>query len=366
MKYVDEFRDKGIIKEMATKIKEAALPKARYRFMEVCGTHTMSIARFGLREILPKNVELISGPGCPVCVTSASYIDKAISLSKMDKVIVATFGDMLKVPGQDGSLEEARGRGSRVKIVYSTLDALELARKNPEMKIVFLGVGFETTVPTIAAAIKKAKEERIDNFFVLSSHKTMPNALKAIVSDASLGLNGFIMPAHVSTIIGASPYNFIAKKYKIPCVITGFEPLDIMQGIYMLIEQILKNKPQVEIQYSRVVKSTGNRLAQKMINDVFKECDCEWRGLGVIPKSGLCIKDKFAGFDAEKAFNIKIPKESAPKKGCICGDILKGKLSPDNCRSFAKECTPQHPIGPCMVSSEGTCSAWYQYRGTHD
>lgn len=362
MKYIDEFRDKRLIRLVAGNVEKTVDPKRCYRFMEVCGTHTMSIARYGLKHLLPSNIKLLSGPGCPVCVTPTSFIDKAVSYSGLKDVVIATFGDMMKVPGSESSLEKVRSERGNIKVVYSTLDALSLAVKNPNKRIIFLGVGFETTAPTIAAAIKEAKERGIDNFFVLSGHKIMPPALKALIEDRNLNLDGFILPAHVSTIIGSRPYGFISRSYNIPCVIAGFEPLDIMQGIYMLIRQVSQEEPKVEIQYERVVRPSGNKLAQSILKDVFKVADSEWRGLGLIPKSGLAIRREFSSLDSEKNFEIKPVKRIGDKKGCICGEILKGLKTPPDCRLFDRGCSPEHPIGPCMVSSEGTCSAWYTYK----
>ena len=360
MKYIDEFRDKDLIKNVAEKIKKAASPNKNYRFMEVCGTHTMSIAKFGLKHLLPPNVKMLSGPGCPVCVTPTSFIDKAIAYAGLKDTIIATFGDMVKVPGSTYSLQEVRAETGNVKVVYSTLDALKLASKNSGKRIVFLGVGFETTAPTIAAAIMEAKSKGLDNFFVLSGHKVMPPALKALVKDKDLQIDGFILPAHVSAIIGAGPYAFISERYGISNVIAGFEPLDIMQGIYMLIKQIEDRDPRVDIQYNRVVRAEGNKAAQDILKRVFDSVDAEWRGLGVIRASGLRIKREFSRVDAEKNFKVNLPKvRDAADKGCICGKVLKGLSEPKDCRLFGKGCTPEHPIGPCMVSSEGTCSAWY-------
>jgi len=360
MKYVDEFRDKTLIKNVAEKIKETADHKKSYRFMEVCGTHTMSIARFWLKHLLPPNIKMLSGPGCPVCVTPTSFIDKAIAYAGLKDTIIVTFGDMVKVPGSVSSLQEVRAEIGNVKVVYSVLDALKLASKNSGKRIVFLGVGFETTAPTIAAAILEAKGKGLDNFFVLSGHKVMPPALKALVKDRGLKIDGFILPAHVSTIIGARPYAFLSERYGISNVIAGFEPLDIMQGIYMLIKQINEREPKVDIQYSRAVKTEGNKAAQDVLRRTFDSVDAEWRGLGVIKASGLKIKSKFSRVDAEKNFKVNLPKvRDAADRGCICADVLKGLSEPKDCRLFAKGCTPEHPIGPCMVSSEGTCSAWY-------
>ncbi len=363
MKYIDEYRDKRLIKAMAREIESLADKDRSYSFMEVCGTHTMAIARFGLKTLLPSNVKLLSGPGCPVCVTPIDFIDKAVAYAGIKDVIVTTFGDMLKVPGSKSYLELARSEGGDVRAVFSTLDALDIAAKDPKKRVVFLGVGFETTAPTIAAAINQAKKMKINNFSVLAGNKVMPPALKALVCDKDIKLDGFILPAHVSAIIGPGPYGFIARDHKIPCAIAGFEPLDIMQGIYMLLRQIRKKAPKVEIQYKRVVKPSGNRLAQKLLKDVFIPSDSRWRGLGIIPGSGLGIRKEFSAFDSENKIKIKLPKEAPDNKRCLCGEILKGKNLPPDCALYGKACTPERPIGPCMVSSEGTCSAYYLYKG---
>ena len=361
MKYVDEFRDKKLIKSISDKISEITDNKRTYRFMEVCGTHTMAIFRYGLRSLVPDNIQFISGPGCPVCVTEDDYIDRAIALGREKDVILATFGDMLKVPGSEYSLEEARSEGSVVKVVYSTTDALGLAKKNPEKKIVFLGVGFETTAPTIASSILEAEKKKITNYFVLSGHKIMPPALRALAGEKDTAIDGLILPAHVSAIIGSKPYEFLARKFRIPGAVSGFEPVDILQGVYMLLKQISRNKPDIEIQYKRVVKREGNKSAQDLLDNVFEKTDTAWRGLGVIKKSGLGIRKKFRAFDAEKVFNIKNKKFKKKLKGCICGRILKGVKIPLDCALFGKECHPKHPVGACMVSSEGTCAAYFKY-----
>ncbi len=361
MKYIDEFRDKRLIEAVSKSISGAVDPKKQYRFMEVCGTHTMAIARYALKSILPPNIELISGPGCPVCVTEDDYIDKAIALSKRYNNITATFGDMLKVPGTKSSLEDAKARGADVRIVYSTMDAVELARKNPKKNVIFLGVGFETTAPTIASSIQEAKKKKIKNFFVLSCHKLIPPALTALLSDEGIQINGFILPAHVSAVIGSDAYGFLAKKFNMPGVVTGFEPLDVLQGVYMLIMQIKKRKPKIEIQYKRVVKKKGNLPAQRILDKVFTRYDAPWRGLGIIKKSGLRIKKEFSKLDAEKAFKIEKKKTPVVSTGCICGLVLKGMKRPIDCKLFKLKCTPLNPVGPCMVSSEGACAASYKY-----
>lgn len=357
MKYVDEFRDKNLIGALALEINRAVMPLCRYNIMEVCGTHTMNIFRFGLRDILPENIRLSSGPGCPVCVTPNDFIDKAISLAGMNDIIIATFGDMLKVPGSRSSLEKERAKGAQVRIVYSTMDALALAKKNPAKEVVFLGIGFETTAPTVAQSILSAKKEGVGNYSVLCGHKTMPNALKALASDDAILIDGFLLPGHVSAVIGIRPYEFLSKRYKKRCVVSGFEPLDIMQAILMLVRQA---NPKVEIQYTRIIDKAGNTLAQRCIKKVFDATDAVWRGMGIIAKSGLKIKDDLRDFDAEAKF---CPKAGPSKenKSCICGSVLKGIRTPPECKLFKKVCRPENPIGSCMVSSEGACAAYYRY-----
>ncbi len=328
--------------------------------MEVCGSHTMAIARYGIRQMLPENVKLISGPGCPVCVTSNDYLDRAIALGRLDKITLCTFGDMLRVPGSTSSLEKERATGSDIRIVYSTLDAVEIAQKNPDRKIIFLGVGFETTAPTIAASILEASQKNIGNYFVLCAHKTMPNPMKAIASGGRVDLDGFICPAHVSTIIGAHPYQFLVDKYQKSCVIAGFEPLDVLESVDMLLEQVRKQKPAVEIQYSRVTHKEGNLVALKLMDEVFEPCDANWRGIGVIPGSGLKIREKYSEYDAQEKFDLEVePTQEAP--GCICGEVMQGVADPPDCALFGSACTPEYPVGACMVSSEGSCAAWYKY-----
>ena len=357
MKYLDEFRDSKISKKISRAIFEKAKGLDPINLMEVCGTHTMSICKFGIREMLPEHINLISGPGCPVCVSPKSYIDKAIAFSRLSDVILATFGDMLKVPGSNSSLAEERANGSNVKVVYSCLDAVDIAEKNSDKKVIFLGIGFETTSPTVAASIAYANKKKLNNFFVYSGHKIIPPAMKILVADNDINIDGFLCPAHVSTIIGTLPY----KAINIPCVIAGFEPLDILQSILMLIEQIASNTVKVENQYKRIVKDQGNKKALDLLKDVFTIEDSEWRGMGILPKSGMNLSKKYSMFDAEKSF--KLPEvKTASDRGCMCGSILKGIKTPFDCRLFAKKCTPEKPQGACMVSSEGTCAAYYKYR----
>lgn len=357
MRYVDEFRDGRLIKKVASQIRKAADKNRMYNIMEVCGTHTMSIFRYGLRDILPSNINLISGPGCPVCVTPNEYLDKAIAIANMKNTVIATFGDMLKVPGSYSSLEKERARGSDIRIVYSSLDALELARKNIGKNIIFLGIGFETTAPTVAQSLVIAKKEGLKNYYVFCGHKTMPKVLEALVADNLIKVDGFLLPGHVSAIIGSMPYQFLSKVYKKRCVISGFEPLDILQSILMLLEQ---KTPKIEIQYNRIIEKNGNVLARKAIEKVFERSSSIWRGIGLVPSSGLKIKKEYKDFDARLKFR---PSITAPRDNvkCFCGDVLKGIKTPYNCPSFAKICTPENPVGACMVSSEGTCAAYYRY-----
>jgi hydrogenase expression/formation protein HypD len=361
MKYVDEFRNRDIVKGLAAQIAALAsgLP-GPVAFMEVCGTHTMSIYQYGIRTLLPPRVRLISGPGCPVCVTPIGYVDKAVAYARRPDTIVATFGDMLRVPGSTSSLMQERARGGDVRIVYSTLDALALAGKHPEKKIVFLGVGFETTAPTVAGSILAAASRGITNYFVLSAHKTIPVPMQVLSSDPELGIDGYICPAHVSAIIGGDAYRFLAEEHEVPCVVTGFEPADIMHGVWMLVRQLVERRSEVEIQYSRFVTMEGNRKARALLDEVFTPAATAWRGIGTIPRSGLEIASKYAAFDAEKAIPVEV-EEPREAEGCLCGDILKGKVAPSDCPLFGEACTPETPVGACMVSSEGSCAAAYKY-----
>lgn len=363
MRYIDEFRNKKLIKGALSKIKEIA-PEHKINIMEVCGTHTQSFFRFGLDKLLPPNLQLIAGPGCPVCVSSQGYIDSAIKLAGQKDVIILTFGDMLRVPGSLSSLEKERGRLGNVRVVYSALDSLKVARLNPDKKVVFLAVGFETTAPTIALSIISAEKENLKNLFFFYSLKLIPPAMDYLVRDKRLNLNGFLCPGHVSAIIGTRPYEFIPRRYAIPCCVTGFEPLDILEGIYLLLRQLVKRKPAVENQYRRAVTRDGNLKAQKIIRRVFKISDAYWRGLGRIPKSGLKINTEFSEFDAQDLFKISDMRFaiSDRQKRCRCADILKGLISPLDCPLFLRACSPDNPIGPCMVSAEGACNAYYKYR----
>jgi hydrogenase expression/formation protein HypD len=358
VKYVNEYRDGAVADSLARKIKE--ISHRPVRLMEICGTHTMSIFRHGIRSLLPESVDLVSGPGCPVCVTSAEEVDRAIEISKSPGIILTTFGDMLKVPGTKSSLRTEKAKGADVRMVYSTLDALKIAEENPQNDVVFLGIGFETTAPTVAAAIMAAKKMGRNNFSVLSCHKLLPPAMEALLSGGRLEINGFICPGHVTTIIGTSSYERVANEYNIPCVVIGFEPVDILQGLLMLVEQIETGRHDVEIQYARGASAMGNPGAIKAMLKVFEPCDSKWRGLGMIPGSGLAIREEFKAHDAGKRFKVDIPPAKEPP-GCLCGDVLRGAAKPLECKLFRKTCSPTNPIGPCMVSSEGTCAAYYKY-----
>ncbi len=324
--------------------------------MEVCGTHTVAISKNGIRGLLPKNIRLISGPGCPVCVTPDSDIDLAIELSKNKNNIIVSFGDMLRVPGSNSSLEKEKIKGANVEIIYSPLDSLDIAENNPKKEIIFVGVGFETTSPLIAVTVKEAIKRKIKNFSVLSSFKLVPPALKYLLAEKDIKIDGLLLPGHASVIIGANSYDYVT----VPSVISGFSGPDIMQSIEMLIAQIMEKRSVVENQYCDVVTEGGNIAAQELIKEVFEEVDSDWRGIGKIAKSGLALKKGYEAYDAVKKFSLK-RKKSVIKKGCECGNILKGIKTPPECKLFRKVCTPSDPIGPCMVSSEGSCSAYYKY-----
>jgi hydrogenase expression/formation protein HypD len=354
----DKFSDPEICRGVLDRIKDTV--GDRLKFMEVCGTHTVSIFQSGIRGILPENVIHLSGPGCPVCVTHESEVAAFLDLAGQE-AIVATFGDLMRVPGPDGmDLKRAQAEGARVNVVYSPFDALELARKNPSDRVVFLGVGFETTAPTVAATLNLAREQEIDNFFVLSFHKLVPPALKALVQDGEVELDALLLPGHVSTIIGMEPYRFLARDHGIPAVIGGFEPLDILRALLEMTEQLKEGRAEVVNCYKRAVGDEGNLNARRMMDKVFYVEDSLWRGLGNIPQSGLGINESFARFDAKKEFSLEM-KEVPPLPGCRCGEVLKGLIRPDECPLFAKACTPAKPVGPCMVSTEGSCAAYYKY-----
>ncbi len=357
MKYIDEYRDKELVKKLVEQIKQVS--KKPIALMEVCGGHTMAIQKFGIPFLLPETIKLISGPGCPVCVSDRKYIDQAIAYARLEEVIITTYGDLIRVPGSTSTLDQEKARGADVRIVYSVLDALKIAQDNKDKKVVFLGIGFETTAPSSAAGVIRAQMAGIRNFYLFSSHKIMPPAMEALI-DEGVKLDGYIAPGHVSTITGTGIYENIPAKYGLGVVVSGFEPVDLLKAILMLVNQTKKNEPKVENAYTRVVKTEGNIKAQQFMEEVFEPRDDWWRGLGILPKSGLKIQKKYADFDAE----VMIPVEVEPTredKGCICGEILKGIKNPKDCKLFGKACTPENPVGACMVSNEGSCNAYFRY-----
>jgi hydrogenase expression/formation protein HypD len=328
--------------------------------MEFCGGHTHAIFRHGLRQLLPSTVRLRSGPGCPVCVTANSDLDHAIALARLPEVIVTTFGDMIRVPGSTTSLMAAKAEGADVRLVYSTLDALQIARDNPGRPVVFLGIGFETTVPTIAAAVLQAEAEDLRNFTILSMHKLTPPATRAILDAGQVFLAGIIGPGHVTTVIGSSSWDFLPQDYGVPCAIAGFEPLDILQAVAALVQMAEENRASVVNCYSRGVRPEGNPVAMSMVDKVFQVAMADWRGLGQVPDSGLTLRPKYARFDAALVHDVQ-PEPTREHKGCRCGEVLRGTLEPPECPLFRRACTPAQPIGPCMVSAEGACAAWFRY-----
>jgi len=360
MKFIDEFRDQTLVQELVRRL--AALASGPATIMEVCGTHTMAAARFGLKSLLPPEVKLISGPGCPVCVTAQGDLDAFLALGQEPQIILASFGDMLRVPGTSISLEGLRAQGAEVRVVYSPLDAVELARQTPEKHVVFFGVGFETTMPATALAIKTAAQYGLDNFSIWCVHKTMPAALQALLAAGEVRVSGLMCPGHVTTIIGAEAYDFIPANFNLPCAVTGFEPIDMLLGIESILRQLKEGKPTVDNVYTRAVKIPANPRAQALLTEVFAPADAQWRGLGLIPGSGAKIRDAYVRFDARARFpqvweNLTPPPPSA----CRCGEVLRGVLRPMECPLFDKVCNPAHPLGPCMVSAEGACAAAYRY-----
>jgi len=357
LKYVDEFRDGALALSLADAIRREC--RHPLKLMEVCGTHTMAIARYGIRRLLPDQVRLISGPGCPVCVTAQDEIDRFIELGRSPDTILVTFGDMIRVPGSRASLEDERARGADVRVVYSPLDAVEIAAANPDRRVVFFGIGFETTTPAVALSVLEAQKTNLANYQVFSAHKTIPPAMIALVSDPEVAIDGFICPGHVSAIIGSAAYEPVARDCGIPCVVAGFEPLDILQAILMLVRQAVDGRSEVEVEYSRAVSREGNQAALDCMRKVFVPCDAEWRGLGVIPGSGLELRPEFSSVESRKS-KVESGKPKVSTE-CECGSILKGLKPPRACRAFGKACAPEHPLGPCMVSSEGACAAEYRY-----
>lgn len=359
MKFVDEYRDGELAGRLTQRI--AQLSTRNLTLMEFCGGHTHAIMRYGIRDLLRRTVEMRSGPGCPVCVTSATDLDSIIALAQVPGTIITTFGDMVRVPGSRWSLQQAKAAGGDVRMVYSTVDALQIARTNPDKSVVFAAIGFETTAPTVAAAILMAEREHIENFYILSLLKLTPPVIRALLQSGEVGVDGIIGPGHVSTIIGSRPYHFIPEDYDVGCVISGFEPLDILLSIGRLVEQIACGQPAVEIAYPRSVRVEGNRRALEIMDEAFVMSSASWRGIGSVPDSGLQIRSSYRQFDAREAFDLSVPPATEPP-GCRCGDVIRGVAFPVDCPLFGKLCTPEHPTGPCMVSSEGACAAYYRYQ----
>lgn len=350
-------KDKSIQKKIKDLTDSIGKP---VKLMEVCGTHTVAIFKHGIRDVIPKEIILLSGPGCPVCVTAIKDVDVAIAISKMNGNILSTFGDMMRVPGSKQSFYHAQAEGANIRIVYSPMDALKFAQENRDRKVIFFATGFETTSPSIAGTLYEAEKAGAQNFYIYSTHKLVPPALKALLDSGEVRIDGLILPGHVCTITGCRPYDFLASDYKVPSVITGFGAEDILQGVMMLLEQIASNRPAVEIQYKRAVREEGNPKAVSLINEYFEPCDANWRGLGTIPQSGLKLKNKYSRWDATKQFDIDVPEVQEPK-ACQCGFVLRGIKIPTDCPLFGKTCTPERPIGACMVSSEGSCAAYFKY-----
>lgn len=359
MRYVDEYRDVSAVRQLAEGIRKRVTRP--WKIMEICGGQTHSIVRFGLDTILPQQISLIHGPGCPVCVTPLESIDRAIAIAGRPEVIFCTFGDMARVPGSSRDLLTAKAEGADVRIVYSPLDALELARQNPDRKVVFFAVGFETTAPATALAVRQAREGGLKNFFLLSAHVLVPPAMRLILGKAATGIQGFLAAGHVCAVMGWRPYEEIAREFRVPVVVTGFEPLDILQGIDRCVSQLEAGTCKVENAYARVVSRDGNLLAQEVVSRVFQVVDRQWRGIGLIPASGLGLREDHRQWDAEKSFDVGHITAGEPKV-CISGEVLQGRKRPADCPAFATECTPQHPLGAPMVSSEGACAAYFQYR----
>lgn len=360
MRFIDEFRNyelaKGIVREI-----ERLADGRHFRIMEICGGHTHTIYRYGLHDVLPTNIELVHGPGCPVCVLPMGKVDDGIAIAKSDGVILATFGDMMRVPGSEGSLIDAQANGADVRMVYSPLDALKIAAQNPDRKVTFFAIGFETTAPSTAVTLLKAKQLGIRNFFVFCNHVLVVPAIRALLDNSQTYLDGFIGPGHVTTVIGSKAWEFIPSEYGKGTVISGFEPLDMLQAIYLLVKQLVEGKPKVDVQYTRAVRPEGNIKAKALMERVFELRETfEWRGLGWIEKSAFKLKSDFSDFDAELHFDLPRRRVSDPKI-CQCGAVLRGAILPWECKVFGTACTPEHPIGACMVSSEGACAAVYQY-----
>jgi hydrogenase expression/formation protein HypD len=358
MKFIDEYRNNELVQKLARLIDRAAV--RQYTFMEVCGGHTAAINRFGIPSLLSGKVRLVSGPGCPVCVTGTEFIDQAVTYSRMENTIIATFGDLIRVPGTFSSLEKERAQGADIRVVLSSMEALGISSLEPRKKVIFPGIGFETTAPGTAVAIMQASAENAGNFMVLCAHKVMPPAMEAIIEGGTL-IDGFLCPGHVAVVTGSGLFDFIPEKYGLGCVVSGFEPVDLLYSILMLINQVNSGNPRVEIQYRRVVSRKGNPVAILIMDEVFGNCDAEWRGLGIIRGGGMSLREKYRKHDAGAMMPVNI-ETPAIDTGCICGEILRGCSEPGDCPLYATRCTPENPIGACMVSGEGACNSWYRYR----
>jgi len=363
LQHQEEYRDPLLSRRLIEAIHRTSTRPVN--LMEVCGTHTMSIFRHGIRDVLPETIRLLSGPGCPVCVTAQPEVDAFIAYARVEDTIVTTFGDLLRVPGTASSLQKEKADGRDIRIVYSAFDALKIAQANPDKKVVFLGVGFETTAPTIAASILSARDMKLPNFLVACAHKTVPAALDALMASDQVQINGFLLPGHVSVILGLQAYRPFFEKHPIPSVVAGFEPADILEAVRRLIEQIETGQPQLDNAYQRAVEEAGNPKARQIMDTVFEPVDAAFRGIGIIPGSGLQIRPAFAAHDAAIQIPVRIPASREPA-GCACGEILTGAKTPPDCRLFRTACTPENPIGPCMVSSEGTCAAFYRFHPLGD
>ncbi|MBN1942462.1 MAG: hydrogenase formation protein HypD [Phycisphaerae bacterium] len=352
--------NRDAIQQLVETITTLTAGRGRVQIMEICGTHTVSLFRSGVKSLLPANLRLISGPGCPVCVTSQGYLDAACELADRPDVTICTYGDMVRVPGSSGSLAERRSAGAKVTVVYSPRDALKLARQTPSRKVVFLSVGFETTTPGSAATILEAAAAGVENFFILPGHKLVIPAMRTLLAAGDVPIDGFLCPGHVSVVIGANAWRPIAQEYHKPCVVAGFEPQNMLEGIAHLCRQITENQAYVENVYSTAVHDEGNIVAREMVERVFTPADETWRAMGVIPQSGLMLREEYRRFDARDALGVSFGPDVSPP-GCRCGDVIQGRLDPNQCALFGKSCTPLQPVGPCMVSSEGACAAWYKY-----
>ncbi|MBD3232472.1 MAG: hydrogenase formation protein HypD [candidate division Zixibacteria bacterium] len=359
MKYVQEYRNPKFVKDLAKRIRE--ITTRNWSIMEVCGGQTHSILKFGIDQLIPERIRLIHGPGCPVCVTPASIIDKALAIGRLDNVILCTFGDMVRVPGINDNLLQAKASGSDIRVIYSPIDCLQIARENPDKKVVFFAIGFETTAPANAMAVFQSEKLKLSNFSILPAQVLIPPAIEKLLSDENCRIDGILAPGHVCTIIGLKDYKRISRRFNIPIVITGFEPVDILDGFYHVVSQLEDNQACVENRYSRSVRDEGNPEALRIIDEVFDVADREWRGIGMIPKSGLKLNERYAHYDAEQRFDVDSAVDEADSE-CISGLVLQGVMKPTECSSFGRECTPEHPLGATMVSSEGACAAYYLYK----